>query len=129
MIERLRRDAFADVDEVRQLHHAAVAGAHIGVADVGGRRAVERRDLHDHVVLLAVLLEAGDLTAAQHRLQRAADGVDADADVGELVAIDVHAHFRRIEPEVDLQVLHAGILAHLLEEAVDGALQLGVRDL
>ena len=107
VVERLRRDAFAHVDEVGQLHHAAVARAHVGVADVGRRRAVERRDLHDHVVLLAVALEARDLAAAQHRLQRAADGVDGDADVGELVAVDVDAHLGRVEPQVDLQVLHA----------------------
>ena len=67
----------------------AVARAHVDVADVGRRRAVERRHLHDHVVLLAVALEARDLAAAEHRLERAPDGVDVDADVAELVAIDV----------------------------------------
>ena len=127
MVERLRRDALAHVDQVGELHHAAVARAHVDVADVRGRGAVDGRHLHDHVVLLALALEARDLAAAEHRLQRAADGLDVDADVAQLVAVDVDAHLGRVEAQVDLQVLHAGDLARLVEEAVDDPLQLGVR--
>jgi hypothetical protein len=39
------------------------------------------------------------------------------------------ADFGRVEAQVDLQVLHARVLAHLVEETVDDALQLGVRHL
>ncbi|MEF8756593.1 MAG: hypothetical protein V5B60_22080 [Accumulibacter sp.] len=39
-------------------------------------RGARRRHLHDHVVLLAVALEARDLATAEHGLQRAADGLD-----------------------------------------------------
>ena len=129
MVERLRRDALAHVDQVRQLDHAAVARAHVAVADVAGGGTIDRRHLHDHVVLLAVLLEARHLAAAEHGLQRAADRVDRGADVGELVAVDGHAQLGRVEAKVRLQVLDARILARLVEKAIDHALQLRVRHL
>jgi hypothetical protein len=80
-------------------------------------------------VLLAVALEPRHLASAQHRLQRAADRIDADAHVGKLVAVDVDADLGRVEAQVDLQVLHARILPHLVQEPVDGALELGIRNL
>ena len=107
----------------------AVASAHVAVADVGRRRAVDRRDLHDHVVLLAFPLEARDLTTAEHRLQRPANRFHGDANIGKLVAVDRDADFGRVESQIDLQVLDAGILARFVEKAIDDPLQLGIRHL
>ena len=85
--------------------------------------------MHDHVVLLAILLEARDLPPAEHCLQCAPDRIDVDAHVGQLVAADGDPHFGRVEAEVRLQVLHTGVLTGLVEEAVDDALQLRIRHL
>ena len=50
-------------------------------------------------------------------------------DVGQLVAVDRDAQLRRVQAQVDLQVQHARILARLVDEALDHALQLRVRHL
>ena len=129
VVERLRRHALLDVHEVRQLNHGAVAAAHVDIADVGWRGAIDRRHLHDHIVLFAVALETGYLAAAEHGFQRAADVVDVHADVTQFVAIDLHSHFRRIQSQIGLQVLCAGELANFFQETLDDTAQLRVRDL
>ena len=56
---------------------------------VGRRGAVLGLELHHHVVLLAVDLEARDLPPAQQRLQRAPDDRYVEPEVGHLVAVDL----------------------------------------
>jgi uncharacterized protein YlxP (DUF503 family) len=53
-----------------------------------GVAALAGADLHDHVVLLGVLLVARDLATAEHALERARDHIDVDTPVGRAVAID-----------------------------------------
>ena len=51
------------------------------------------------------------------------------AEVGELVALDRDPDLGRVEPQVHLQVLHAGVLAHLGDELLGRARELRVRHL
>jgi hypothetical protein len=60
-------------------NHLPVSGAHEDAARSSGVLRSPAADLHDDVILLAVLLEARHLPAAEHGFQRAADGVDVDA--------------------------------------------------
>ena len=77
-----------------------------------------------HVVLLALAFEARHLPAAEQRLERAADGLHVDADVGRLVAVDVHRELRLVQAQVGVRVGEAGVCARLGEQLVRHALQL-----
>ena len=102
----------------------AVAAAHVDVADVGRRGAVERSptctmtsycspSLLKRVtwrppsIVSSVRPTVSTLTPTSASLSR----LIVDADLG------------RVEPQVDLQVLHARVLAHLVEEPLDDALR------
>ena len=85
------------------------------------------RDLHDNVVLLAILFEAGHQTATEHGLQRAANDVDVGADVEHLVAIDANAQLWRVHAQIGVDVLGSrGSSASVLHGAHE-ALHLLVR--
>ena len=105
-----------DVDQVGQLHHLPVARrARRCWTGRSASRAVGVGDLHDHVVLLAVLLEARDLAPAEHasracgrpsrrrcrgrppcrgRPRRAARGLLSLRSVSRLVSRGFSAHLR-----------------------------------
>jgi hypothetical protein len=68
----------------------ALPAAHIDAPEVVRVLAVEIGYLHDHVVLLALALEAGHLAAAEQGLERAAKRINLDANGSCLVA--VHSH-------------------------------------
>ncbi len=87
---------------------------------------VDVGDLDDHVVLLAVALEAGDLPAAEHGLEGAPDGVDLEADVGHLLAVEVDLELGLVQLEIGVEVDHARELARLGEQRVGHLLQLGI---
>src|SRR5262245_64668944 len=53
------------VDQVGQLHHAAVLAAHVDLHEVARRRAAAVVDLDDDVVLVAAALEAGDVARSE----------------------------------------------------------------
>src|SRR5262245_66653936 len=55
------------VDQVGQLHHAAVLAAHVDLHEVARRRAAAVVDLDDDVVLVAAALEAGDVARSEER--------------------------------------------------------------
>ncbi len=126
VIERLRRYPFLNAHDVGQLHHRAVARAHVDVADVVRTRAIARRDLHDHVVLLAVLLEACDLVAAQHRLQGAADRLHRYAQVGQLVAVESNPQFGRVQSQIRLRRLHDSGPVDLGDVLRDHPIEVGI---
>src|SRR3546814_15168750 len=67
-VQLLRRHRLAELHQVRELVHRAVAAAAIDVVEVDGRAAVVRRPLDDEVVLIDVLVPARDLAARQRRL-------------------------------------------------------------
>ncbi len=80
-----------------------------------GVDAAARPVLDDHVVLLGVALVARDLAPAQGGLQRAGDHVHADAHVGRLLAVDIDAQLRLVQPQVHVHALDARVLADLVE--------------
>ena len=126
MVELLRRHRLLDVHQVRQRDHGVAAPAHIDAAQIFGVAAVDVGDLHDHVVLLALALEAGDLAAAEQGLERASQGLDFDADGRSLVAVDVHFELRRVELEIGIDIDEARIVGGLVQHLVDHDLQLGI---
>jgi hypothetical protein len=73
-------------------------------------------DLDDHVVLLALALEARHLATAEHGFERAADGLDLHAGVHRLVAIDDHRQFGLVQLEIGIDVGEARVLRHLVED-------------
>ena len=127
VIELLGRDALRDRDDVVHRDHQAVVVAHVDRRQIVRIAPVDVRDLHDHVVLLAAALEAGHLTAAEHGLERAPHGVDLEADVGDLLAVEVDLELRLVELEIGVEVDHAGIVARLGQQRIDQLLQLLVR--
>ncbi|MDT4848261.1 hypothetical protein FQZ97_823480 [compost metagenome] len=126
MVELPRRHGFPHFDQVGQLHHAVVAAAHIDAVEVVGVAAVDVGQLHQHVVLLAVLLEAGHLAAAEQAFQATADGGDVGAHGHRLFAVDRDLQLRRVELEVAVQALQCRIVAHPFHQLVDVGLQLAV---
>ena len=127
VVEFLRRDGFGERDQVGQRRQAAAAATYVQGGQVlrGGARGGVELD-HD-VVLLAFLLEAGDFAPAEQGFQRAADGVDADAHLRGLVAVDLDLELRLVELEVAVGVGQARIGAHLGHRALRPAVsQFGV---
>ena len=94
------------------------------VDSVCGRGAVLGRELHDHVVLLAVLLEARHLPAAEQRLERAAHHRDVEAEIGDLGAIHLDAELGHVELQVGLDAFQPRIGADALQHQVDVLLEL-----
>ena len=93
-LSSLRRHASPrTVDQVGELHHRAVARRARRSSLMSSRRgAVASAELHDHVVLLAVALEARDLAAAEHASRACGRRLSTSTpDVGDLVAVDVDA--------------------------------------
>src|SRR4029077_5281589 len=83
--------------------------------------------LHDHVVLLTLALEAGDLASAEQGLKRAPQSLDLDADRRSLVAVNVHFELRRVELEIGIDIDEARIVSGLVEHLVDHDLELVIR--
>ena len=106
--------------------HGVVAAAHIDAAHVVGILTVDIGDLHHHIILLAVLLEARHLAAAEHGLERAAERVDLDAHGRGLIPIHGNIELRRVHPEIGVDIDEAGIIARLVQKRVDHLLQLVV---
>ncbi len=127
MVELLGRHRLLDGDEVGERDHGVVAPAHIDAAHVVGILPVDVGDLHHNIILLAILLEARDLAAAEHGLERAAERVDLDADRRRLVAVHCDVELRRVQPEIGVEIDEAGIVFRLLHQRVDHLLQLFVR--
>ena len=74
---------------------------------VGVRRSSAR--LHDHRVLAAAIHVRGDLARGEHGLQRPGDGLDPDAQIVRLGAVDHHVELRLVLLEVGLDVEQAGV--------------------
>ena len=116
MVELLRRHRLLDGDEVGERNHGVAAPAHIDAPHVVRVLAIDVGDLHHHVVLLAVLLEARDLASAEHGLQRAAERVDLDAHGRRLLAVDANVELRRVQLEIAVEVDEPGIVVHLVDQ-------------
>ncbi len=101
-VELLRRRALLQADEGRERHEVAAGGAHEHVREVVRRRPVLGAGAHDDVVFLALRGEARDLLLAEHELERLADILDRDAEVGGAGAVDLDA-------QVGLVLLVVGI--------------------
>ena len=91
--------------------------------EVARRGAVRGPHLDDDVVLLALALEAGDLAAAQHGLDRVADGLDVDAHQRRLLAVDLDVELGLVELEVGVEVDEPRVLARGGQELVHALLQ------
>ncbi|MDT4849722.1 hypothetical protein FQZ97_838500 [compost metagenome] len=126
MVQLAGRHGLAYLDQVGQLHHAVVAPAHVDAVEVLRVAAVDVGQLHQHVVLLAVLLEAGHLAAAEQAFQAAADGGDVGAHRHRLFAVDRDLELRRVELEVAVQAFQPRVVAHPRHQLVDVLLQLAV---
>ena len=94
------------------------------VDSVSRRGAVLGGELHDNVVLLAVLLEARHLPAAEQRLQCAPDHRHVEAEIGDLGPVHVDAELGHVELQVGLDAFQARIGADALQHQVDVLLQL-----
>src|SRR5690606_36379290 len=68
----------------------------------------------------------GDLPAAHHRFQRAADVGDADAEVGGALAVDLHAHLRPRLLVVGVDREQARVRLHALHQDIAPLRDLGV---
>ena len=126
VVELARRHALVHLHDAGQRHHAAVARAHVDVADVARVAALVGGDLHDHVVLLCVLLVARDLAAAEHALQRTPDHVHRHAEVRRAIAIHLHRELGHGQLEVRVGRHQAGVPAHFVEEGLGHAGELVV---
>src|SRR5690606_14900703 len=84
-------------------------------------------ELEDDVVLLTILLESRHLTAAQQRLERSPDGRHVEPQIRDLRTVDVDPDLGRVELQVRIDALQAGVLADALEHAVRVVLKLLVR--
>ena len=115
-----------DGDEVGQRDQLAVVAAHLDGRQVGRRRARGAFGLQDHVVLLAVVDEGGDATAAHHRFQGAADFGHRHAQIGGARAIDHHPHLRPGFLVVGIGGEEIRILLHAREHPVAPLRELAV---
>ena len=123
VVQFLGRDRFPHFDQVGELRQLPVAATHEDRGQVGRLLAVLLLELHHHVVLLALLLEAGHLPPAQQRLQRPADFLHVGADGGDLVALEHHRQLRLVQAQVGIHVRHARILPGLGQDLIDQVLQ------
>ena len=126
MVEFLGGDGFLHLDEVGKLHQPVIGAAHEDRFEVGRRHAVAGTELHDHVVLAALALEARDLPAAEQGFERTADVIDAHADVGDLVALQLHGELRLVQAQVRIDVGEARVLAQLREQRTRGGPKLRI---
>ena len=90
VVEFLGRYGFAHVDQIGKLHQLALAATHEDRGQIGRALAILLLELHDHVILLAIALEAGDLSTAQQCFQGLADLLHIGANRGDLVALEHH---------------------------------------
>src|SRR4030095_644218 len=90
VIQLLRRDGLGDRDQVGELRQLTVDPTHVDRRKIRRLTAVLVLELDDDVVLLAFPLEAGDLAAAQHRLERTPYRLHLYAYRHGLFAVDVH---------------------------------------
>ena len=127
MVQLLRRHRLLYAHQIGQGDHGVAAPAHIDAAQIFGVAAVDVGDLHDHVVLLALAFETGDLASAEQGLERASQGLHLDADRRRLVAVDVHFELRRVELEIGIDIDQARIISGLVQHLIDHDLQLGIR--
>ncbi len=102
----------------------AVLTSHIDGSEIARLPALVVLHLHDHVVLLALVLVARDVEAAEQRLEGMADRLHGDAERGGLVAIDLDGELRFVQLQVRVQTGDARIRAQLRHDLVDLALQL-----
>ena len=117
----------AHVDQVGELDHLPVRAAHVDLRQVVGVGAVDIGDLDDDVILLAVLLEAGDLPAAEHRLQRAADGGSTSAPtLAALARGSTRPSARACSASAASRRWHARALLRLGQHALDQRAELGI---
>lgn len=123
MVQLLRRDRLLHAHQIRQRDHGVAAPTHIDAAQIFWIAAIDVGHLDDHVVLLAFALEARDLAPAEQRLERAAQGLDLDANRGSLVAVDVNFKLRRVELEIGVDIDEARIVGGLVQHLVDHDLQ------
>ena len=126
MVELARRHGLTHLDQIGQLHHAVIATAHIDAVEILRVAAVHVLQLHQHVVLLTILLEARHLAAAEQAFQAAADGGHISAHGYGLFAVNRDLELRRVELQIAVQAFQPRIIAQLIEQLIDIALQLAV---
>ena len=127
VIEFARADPLIDIDQAGQRNHPAVLAAYIDVTNIVRPGTVSTGHLHDHVVLLAVLLEAGHLATTQHCLQRTANGLDLNTAVRGFVAVERNRKLRLVQLEVSVDVGDAGVLRDFGKDLGGQPLQFGIR--
>ncbi len=110
-VERGRTGDLVQGDEVRQRDELTrTVRAHLDVGEVGCRRAFVRTALQDDVVLATAIDIRRHDARAEHRLERAADGLQRDAEVGRAIAIHGDADLRLALLVVRVDVGQAGVL-------------------
>ena len=114
MIEFTRNHLLLELDQRRQWNHRLALAAHKDFLDVVGRVAPARISLDDHVVLLTLALVARHQATAEHGLDGARDGVDADAHVGCALAVDLHPYLGLVQPQVGVDLHEARVLRQLV---------------
>ena len=102
--------ALFDVHQRGQRHKVAVlVGAHVEIVEVADRRALLVARLQDDVVFLARAFKRGDDARAHHGLERTAHGLQRHAEIGGLVAVDLHDHAGLALQIVRLEIEDAGV--------------------
>src|SRR5690606_27176536 len=118
-----------DLNEVHQLHHAAVTRTHVDIVDVRRRGAILALDLNNDVVLFATVAETRDLAPAQHGFQCAPHFAHIDAHVGQLVAVHTYLQFRRVQSQVGVEVLQTGVIGQPVHQQLHHGGHFRVRSL
>src|SRR5690625_1662795 len=98
VIQRLWRYAFLDGQKVGHLHHGSIFGTQIDVADIGRGSSSMFVHLDNDVVLFSAILVTGHLAATEHGFQRSSQDTPINADISQLVTINLNAHDGCIKP-------------------------------
>ena len=89
VVHRQRRHALAHARQRRQRHLHVVRSGHVQPGERGRARAVLRRHLQHHAVLVALREDGGHEALAEGVVQHAVDRRDADAEPPGGLAVDV----------------------------------------
>ena len=104
-----------------------LVGTHVQIVEVADRSALRVARLQNDIVFLAAALERGDDARAHHGFERAPHGLQRHAEVGCLVAVDLHDDARLTLEVIRLEIEDARILGgHALHHLVAPLHDLGV---
>ena len=123
VVELLRRDGLVEPHQIGKLNQLIVPAAYVYRGQIGRLHAFVVFHLHHDVVLLALVFVAGNVAAAEQRLQCVTDDFHRHAKISRFFAIDVHGQLGLVEFQIGVEGDDARILAQLGHDLSDLALQ------